>query len=399
MSTHNEKNDSIDAAMTAANGLGIAGISVNAVDGAHITVGGRNLINFSSCSYLGLEHHPQLKCGAHAALEKYGTQFSSSKAYIYCSLYDQLDAELTKIFGVNPIIGASTTLAHAAAIPIIVNDNDVVLFDMQVHASVQMNLPELTTRGVKVTPVKHNDLNHLESRIKRELKTLKPGSKIVYMCDGIYSMHGDVIDVTSLHEIINLYPQLVAYVDDAHGMSWTGMMGAGHVLGYHTPHERIIVALGLSKGFACAGGVIIVHDEALRTRIKNCGRTLIFSGPIQPPMLGACVESAKLHSSRSILPLQTKVHDLIHAFNTTVQRLDLYARVRYNDHSPIRFISVGDEEQTFNAVVALKDKGYFVNAGAYPAVPRGKAGLRIVLNANHRFDEIYALVTAIKEVI
>ena len=33
------------------------------LDGRHVTIDGRRMVNFGSCSYLGLEMHPALKAG------------------------------------------------------------------------------------------------------------------------------------------------------------------------------------------------------------------------------------------------------------------------------------------------------------------------------------------------
>lgn len=49
------------------------------LSGKSITIDSCQRINFSSCSYLGLEHHPALIDGAVEAAQRYGTQFSSSK--------------------------------------------------------------------------------------------------------------------------------------------------------------------------------------------------------------------------------------------------------------------------------------------------------------------------------
>src|SRR3712207_7635534 len=38
--------------------------------------------SFGSCSYLGLEVHPALRAGVVDAVERFGTQFSSSRAYV-----------------------------------------------------------------------------------------------------------------------------------------------------------------------------------------------------------------------------------------------------------------------------------------------------------------------------
>ncbi|NJO55946.1 MAG: hypothetical protein HC834_05825 [Rhodospirillales bacterium] len=56
-------------------------VADEALDGRTISINGRTLSNFGTCSYLNLEHHEALRAGAHAAIDRYGTQFSSSRAF------------------------------------------------------------------------------------------------------------------------------------------------------------------------------------------------------------------------------------------------------------------------------------------------------------------------------
>ena len=70
------------------------------------------VINFASCSYLGLEFEEDLKAGAKEAIDRYGTQFSESRAYVSIGLYKQLEGLLNKIFNAHCIITPTTTLGH-----------------------------------------------------------------------------------------------------------------------------------------------------------------------------------------------------------------------------------------------------------------------------------------------
>ena len=103
-----------------------------------VTIDGKPLVNFGSCSYLGLEHEPQLKQGVIDAVRQYGTQFSSSRTYLSLSLYKDLEKALYQIFRQPLIVSASTTLGHLATIPVVVKDNDAVIIDLQAHSSIQM---------------------------------------------------------------------------------------------------------------------------------------------------------------------------------------------------------------------------------------------------------------------
>lgn len=60
---------------------------------------GKQLVNFASCSYLGLEVDARVKEGAIHAVERYGTFFSSSRACLRSPLYRELEERLDRIFG------------------------------------------------------------------------------------------------------------------------------------------------------------------------------------------------------------------------------------------------------------------------------------------------------------
>lgn len=133
-------------------------------DGRTITIKGKRLINFGSCSYLGLELDDRLKKAAINAIERYGIQFSSSRTYIACTLYQELNQLLVKLFNAPVLLSTSTSLGHHGVLPVIVEDNDAVIMDQQVHASVQDAALKLKVNGVHVTIVRHNDLNDLKKK-------------------------------------------------------------------------------------------------------------------------------------------------------------------------------------------------------------------------------------------
>src|SRR5262245_52769149 len=92
-------------------------------DGRIVTLGGRGLINYGSCSYLGLEMDVRLKAAACDAVMRYGTQFSSSRAYVAAPLYRHCEQRLREITGGYPVVLAQTTsLAHLSALPVLIDD-------------------------------------------------------------------------------------------------------------------------------------------------------------------------------------------------------------------------------------------------------------------------------------
>jgi 7-keto-8-aminopelargonate synthetase-like enzyme len=357
-------------------------------DGRTITVNGRRLVNFGSCSYLGLETDARLKTAACEAVLRYGVQFATSRAYVATPLYRELERLLSEMAGgAHVVLAATTSLAHLGALPVLVGERDAVLYDTQVHASAQAVLPELRLRGIACEPVRHNRLDKLEQRAQALSRTHE---RVFYICDGVYSMYGDRLDVDGLYSVLARNPSLFAYIDDAHGVGWSGARGAGTVLGRRSIHPRMVVVLGLAKSFAAAGGALVLPDAELADKVLTCGRTLIFSGPVQPAQLGAGIASAKIHLSDELPHLQDRLVSRIDAFDQATRRVGL--AVVSLERSPIRFISVGDELRTIDLAASLLERGHYVNVAYYPAVPRRRAGIRVVLNSHHTPDDLTLLV-------
>src|SRR5678816_4442627 len=116
-------------------------------------------------------------------------------------------------------------------------------------------------------------------------------------------MLGDLAPMGHLSELLAKYPRLHLYVDDAHATSWRGKNGRGLALDLVPDRNRVVVAMSLNKGFAGGGGALIFGLPEDRDRVRRCG-PLIFGGPVQPPMLGAGVASAKLHMEPGFTKLQ-----------------------------------------------------------------------------------------------
>ena len=74
MKSTNQTLEMMDNQMNQAISHGAIHLYTDPVDyhGRHIQINGQTLLNFGSCSYLGLETHDALKQAAKAAIDKYG---------------------------------------------------------------------------------------------------------------------------------------------------------------------------------------------------------------------------------------------------------------------------------------------------------------------------------------
>jgi 7-keto-8-aminopelargonate synthetase-like enzyme len=365
-------------------------IEDDALDGRLVTVHGRRLVNFGSCSYLGLETDPRMKAAVRDAVDRYGTQFSSSRTYASAPLYRVAEEELTEVFGRPVIVAPSTSIGHIATMPTLVTSRDVLLLDHQVHHSVQTAATLVQAGGALVELLPHCDLRVLEQRLETHRDR-----RVWYATDGLYSMYADFFPARELDDLAARYENLWLYVDDAHSASWTGTYGRGYALEQLSPATlaHTVVAASLNKSFAGAGGAITFPDEESRRLVMSVGGPLIFSGPVQPPMLGAIVASARLHRSPELPARQELLRSRIRLFN----RLAAEAAfpVVAESEAPIRFVGAGVSSVAYRLTARMREAGFFVNTATFPAVPAKRSGARLALTLHHTEDDVADVVAAL----
>lgn len=351
--------------------------------GESITVNGRKLINMGSCAYLGLNVDQRLKDGAIAALEQYGPVFSSSTAYTSVDLYTDLESKLRQIFGGNVLVPTTTTLGHLSVLPVLVSPGDLVLVDHQVHASVQLASQVLRGNGAEVHILPHNDVDSLRAALT---SMAHQHASVWYLADGVYSMYGDTAPVTDIYALLDEFPNLFLYFDDAHGVGWRGVHGRGHVLTEVRHHDRMIIIGSLAKSWGAGGSVLVLPSTAMAEQVLLAGATFTFSGPLHPAELGAAVAAADIHLSPERDAKEARL----------LQQID-YVRSRIVDHqlptmslarTPLWFIRVGPSEGAVELAKRMLDDGFYVNVSGFPAVPMGMAGIRFTQTLYHTDDHL-----------
>jgi len=363
------------------------------MDGRHITVKGKEIINFGTCGYMGLEMDDRVKEGVIDAVRKYGTAFASTRVYVNVKLYTEMEQLLRSMFQQPVMLLANVTLSHVSNIPVLVKDEDAVIMDTQVHDSVQTAVQLLKARNIKIDVVRHNNMEQLEERIKELSSNYK---KIWYMADGVYSMFGDTAPMDEIYQLLDKYEQFNLYIDDTHGMSWTGPNGTGYVMS-SIPyfHPKMILVTSLNKAFGAAGGITVFPNEQIHEYCRNLSKPFIFSGPIQPPMLGACIASAKIHLSEEMKAMQKQLKERVEYVNKLCREFEL--PLMWENETPIFFIGVSKPAVAFSMVKRLINRGYLFNLSVFPSVAINNAGLRLPISRNHTYEDLYGLISTIAE--
>ncbi|CAN5866407.1 aminotransferase class I/II-fold pyridoxal phosphate-dependent enzyme [soil metagenome] len=386
--------DMFRATSTAAHELGVGRqlIEDESFAGDTIIIQGAKVANFGLCSYLGLGNDERLIEGAIDATRRFGTSYSSSIAYTALGMYGELSERLEEMMGAPVILAATTTLAHLAALPVLISGGDTVYVDGQAHASLLAVIPTLASNGATVEMVRHNDIEELDRRLSESDR----GGASWFITDGIFSMHGDTVPVDQVHHLLKKHPRFHVYCDDAHGFGWSGKLGCGTYLGRTGWHERLVISVGLAKSFGTMGGVVATPNVDFIDMINLTGSPLVFGGPIPPPILGASIASADIHLSDELPALQGELDRRIKFVNAFSDSIGL--PLAGFDETPLWFLEVGASKKVLEGLSMMKTAGFFVNGAVFPVVPRNHGGLRFTVTNYNSLSQIEAMLVELNRV-
>ena len=389
---HNNSLDTIDILFTDAKKNGIMHLvsDIPNISDRKLLVSNKELLNFGTCGYLGLELDQRLKDGAIDFTQKYGTQYGISRGFLSSGINEQLENYLSQMYGKPVITYSSTSSAHISVIPTLIQHDEAVILDQQVHMSIQTASQLLRQKGVVIEMIRHSNLDMLERQLEQLCRKHK---KVWYLIDGVYSMYGDVAPMDQLVYLMEKYEPLHIYVDDAHGMSWHGKNGTGYINSQIPNHEKVMLMTTMGKGFGVTGGIAVFPNEETHRRVRIFGGPLVYSHPLAPPIIGAATASAKIHLSEDIYRIQTELRENIDYCNQLLSKTEL--TILSDPLTPINFIGMGHPKVASNMVKRLLDDGFFVNPALFPAVSMKNSGVRCAISRQVNKKEIKEFVDAL----
>lgn len=390
---HNNSLDTIDVLFTDAKNRGIMHLvsDIPEISDRKLSILNKELYNFGTCGYLGLELDQRLKDGAIDFTQKYGTQYGISRGFLSSGINEELENYLSKMYGRPVITYSSTSSAHISVIPTLIHYDEAIVLDQQVHMSVQTAAQLVRQKGVPIEMIRHSNMEMLEKQLEQLCRKHK---KVWYLIDGVYSMYGDVAPMDELILLMNKYEELYLYVDDAHGMSWYGNNGTGYLNSRIAQQKKVMLMTTMGKGFGVTGGVAVFPDEETHRKVRIFGGPLVYSHPLAPPIIGAAIASAKIHLSEDIYRIQNELKENIDYYNQLVSKTEL--PVVSSPVTPIKFIAMGDPKVASNMVKRLLNDGFFVSPALFPAVSMKNSGVRCSISRQVRKPEIKEFVSALE---
>ena len=238
------------------------------------------------------------------------------------------------MFGGHVLVTPTTSLGHLAVLPVLVDSTDAVLLDHQVHASVQMAANQLRVKGTNVDLVRHNNMERLEAMIER-LAT--DHDRIWYMADGVYSMFADLAPFAELRDAAGHVPAADALRRRLARRRLGGQArprpGAGRPRRPPARDRGVLAEQVLRAPRAARSSS---RTPRCAAACKTAGGPMMFSGPVQPPLLGAAIESAKIHLSDELPAMQAALRERVELFTSLCDEYGIPLATARRDADPLR---------------------------------------------------------------
>lgn len=342
------------------------------------------LVDFTSNDYLGLARSQELFAQIHHTLDSFKNKSNGATGSRLLAgnteYYESVEAKLAAIFKAEAsLILNSGYTANIAVLSSLPQRNDTILYDELAHACIK--------DGARLSLAKrfsfrHNDLDDLESKLKRAEGT------IYIAIESVYSMDGDQCP---LHALVALAEKYNAFVilDEAHSTGVYGERGSGLAVSENL-HNRIAVRVYTFGKAMGIHGACIAGSSELRKYMINFARPFIYTTAM-PLHSVVAIECAFNYLQENIY-LQQQLKDNIHAYLNAAQDLSN----KTVSHSSIQTAIFPGNEHSKKVATELQQKGFDVRPILSPTVPKGFERLRICLHTFNTAHEIETLADALK---
>lgn len=366
---------------------------LESIPGHRMRYKGREKIMWSINNYLGLAESEEVRQTAVEAARIYGTSApmgsrmmsgnTEEHLRLEASLadYSQKEAAILFNYGYLGVLGTISSLC---------GPDDVLVMDKLAHASIVDGV-FLSRSPFRV--FRHNDMDSLETILKRENRDRKGG--ILIVVEGTYGMTGDLANLKGICELKEKYNARL-FIDDAHGIGVMGSEGRG-TADHFGVQDKVDVYFGtFAKAFASIGGFSAASKPVIDW-IRYNARTQVFAKSL--PMVYVKTLQKTLELIRGGDERRKKMWENAKKLKDGIQDLGYFIG---DGESPLCAVYAfsGDEEVNLVAMKMIKylrEKDIFVSGVAYPVIPLGLCMFRMIPTPSHTNEDIARTVKAFKD--
>lgn len=341
------------------------------------------LIDFSSNDYLGLAKSSHART---RLLEEWnmhesdlnGLGSTGSRLLTGNSTYaEELEKSIATFHGFEAgLLFNCGYMANVGLLSTIADYKDTVFFDSRVHAS--------THDGIRLSraqafPFKHNDLEHLENR----LKTIPTKGDRFICIESLYSTDGTKAPLSEICQLAKKYDAHLI-VDEAHAVGVCGPNGKGLVAeqNLHSCVFAQVTTFGKALG---THGAIVLGNHSLKHGLINFASSYIYTTAL--PFLSL----AAIKCSYDLLPQLESERSHLRKLRTIFHKA-----YPHSSETHIQSVKITGNQAVRHIAQKLIEKGFDVRPLMSPTVQRGDERLRICLHAFNTEDEVTTLLENIE---
>jgi 8-amino-7-oxononanoate synthase len=356
--------------------------------GTEVEVNGRRLIMIGSNDYLGLSQDGRVQEAASQALRRWGTGPGGSR--LLCgntTLLEELEGRLAALVRKKKaLVHVTGFSANLGALGSLLTPRDILFCDRENHASIFQGWQASRSRLVTFS---HNDAKAAARKLEAEGKS---GSVRCLVTEGIFSMSGDLVVLTELVRLKESHPDLLIYLDDAHGLGVMGRQGAGTADHFGLTEQVDFIMGTFSKALASIGGFIAGDDDLVLEYLRHHSQTLLFSAALPAANTAAALASLNIIAQEP--ERLARLMEISQIIYTGYKEIGLKVNRQPTHILPIY---VGEETKAFCFSRDLFDYGIFALPAIYPSVPRGQALIRTAFMSLHEDRQLDYLLEVIEK--
>ncbi|KZL24638.1 aminotransferase class I/II-fold pyridoxal phosphate-dependent enzyme [Pseudovibrio sp. WM33] len=336
----------------------------------------RRFLMFASNNYLGLANDPRVLEAIRDAAVRYGATNTGCRLIGGSNvLHLELERKLAQLKGTeDSIVFPSGYSANLGTISALLTNRDIVYTDAINHMSIQ--------DGCKLSGAQRRIYKHSLSSLERTLERSADhdGGRLI-VSDGVFSMHGDIVDLPRLLNIAKKYDAKLL-IDDAHSTGVLGATGSG-TSEHFGLKGQIDLELGtFSKTLAGVGGFVAARADVVEY-LRFYANSYVFAATIPAHVAAGLIQS---------IDLMIKEPERLKTLWRNIDHLKgklLRAGFNLGDtQSAILPIVIGDDQLTLKFGQAVRHRGMFCQTVVFPGVAVGDARLRISVTSEHTVEDL-----------
>ncbi len=355
---------------------------------------GKEMIMWSINDYLGLGNHPEIRKADAEAAAKWGLAYPMGSRPMsgHTDMHEQLERELAEFSGKEAAYLLNFGYqGNLSIIDALVNKNDVIVYDMDSHASI---IDGVRLHQGKRFTFRHNDIESFEKNLQRAQKiTEKTGGGILVITEGVFGMRGEQGILKEIVALKKKYPFRI-YIDDAHGFGTMGPGGRGTHFEQDVVDEIDVYFSTFAKSMASIGGFVSGDYDVIKYLQYNM-RSQVYAKSMPMPLVEGALK--RLDMIRSNPGLKDKLWDVALRLQKGLTEAGFDIGKTDTAITPV-YLHVEPIEAGMLVRDLRDNHRIFTSIVIYPVIPKGMIILRLIPTTRHTQAEIDETIEAFKAI-